>query len=361
MNMGPVEEAASHRGGIDLKFLPIVRILDVQLAGLSRLEQIQAITKIVTMEGMLDGTFEINLDIAKVLLEALEVLFEEDGLGVALSGEEGVVFRSHLMYMYDQGRANLWGRYLSGVLDNRFTNLRLALLEKILKGWKWDYDCSTSPATKVYPRDAEKCFMFVCNEYETVRKHLDFHLSNKIKDVFRSHTGGDVWQAAELTPWIPRAPNDLASVLLIQRARASDIEDLKREIEFLKDFNPAYRSFAAREFAISYFPRIVWIDNVAQHLVEVVKTAISATKSPKKDLVKVEIASLSYKAVNIKVVLPVTKSIEPKPYQDITSVAEEALKNFRISFKDWKEVENYPPASKFIEKLNLNISYVQEH
>ena len=333
MNTGPIErvcQSNSKVGGLDLQF-PLLRLIDRQLVALPKPEQIRLLTNVLC-----DGDYQGSG--AEVLLQALELLFSEKDER-HLTAEEALAFRAHLMLLYKDNKDGCWK-------NDSDSAIRIPALEKILEGWATIGDYSGQVAKFFLGPDAEVCFSFLCNEYREISGHHHFSMEIEWHTSFIKRMEGmfarylkEQWRWHNLSPWIIKSPDGIASVHLKHRVRTEEVEDLKTEIKFLEVFDPTHRSSAAREFAKGYLSQIKWVDELAQRVREAIEEAILVTKSPKKELVRIEIDLINYGVVYIKVVLPLTKSPKFEPYQDIKIAVGCAVKKFQESLAHPETIE----------------------
>lgn len=171
------------------------------------------------------------------ILRALEFLFAEDGIR-SLNEKEAVAFRKHLIDFYYKCEKNYWGAaYLGDGIHDCDRGFILKLLEKVIEGWAWatDYSSGSVAKRRLY-EDAASCFSFVCGvcRKDEKKNYSGTDFQKKIWEIFRKSVEYG-WTFKQLTPWILRAPEGIAVVLLKQRTRLGG-KDLLPEIQLLLEF-----------------------------------------------------------------------------------------------------------------------------
>lgn len=160
-----------------------------------------------------------------LLLDVLQKLFKPN---------EAIRFREHLRKLYgDLPGTKTAGR--TDIKEDASPKLKLAILSRILSGWHYIYDFEKSDPHKPHLwRDAEVCFLFVCEAYKAAypKGTLQREIPELVRDHFRTHP---MWRAQQLDPWILReeTPDAIAEVLLHAQIRIGEVRFAKERIRSL--------------------------------------------------------------------------------------------------------------------------------
>ncbi len=236
-----------------------VAFLDQLLDPLLVPEKIAKLTEFFQNQGYLYREKEIEQ-----LIVALEFLFHKEEIGIP-DEDELVVFRKHLIHIYQECKKKKWGAFWESDRHDNAKPFRMKLLEKIIKGWQfksfWDPD-----HRRAMLKDGPSCFSFVCGVYRDLEDHYAPEMKKAIEELFRKQIEHS-WNFEELTPWILRAPEQIAVVLLKQRTRLGAVE-LIPELRLLKNFDIQNRSEEAIAFVAEKMKAAKQIEETAEQFTE---------------------------------------------------------------------------------------------
>jgi hypothetical protein len=275
------------------------------------LDKIPTQEKIDLITGFLKNPkYQFNAKKIEPLLLALEFLFKDDLMGD--SSDEGMIaFRAHLIKLYNEREKGIaWPRYVS---EKSINDLELKILERILKGWSWQikYEEGNPQPIRSMQKDAKSCFSFVCEAYSQNKKeHFNSEFQKGIEDIFRASADNN-WDFIELGPWILRAPEGIAVLLLKQRTRLAG-ESLIPELRLLENFSIHYRSDEAIAFIAEKMKTVRETEECAGGMVEKLESLrIKGVKT-------IESSFLSEDTVLIHAVLVKTAKMAPLDgYRDL--------------------------------------------